>query len=137
VIAVNDFNIKGGLRFEARPLLAKLWIVAYGNFILRILGLRFDQVFVGAFLNMEFVVGHRRADGIIGWFGQQVYEQPVPGVQVFPLFQNRQAIFQHILDIERPERGRDEHPLDKVAAAIHRHWRNKNARKRARQAQPA
>jgi hypothetical protein len=27
--------------------------------------------------------------------------------------------------------------LDKVAAAIHRHWRNKNARKRARQAQPA
>jgi len=24
-----------------------------------------------------------------------------------------------------------------VAAAIHRHWRNKNARKRARQAQPA
>jgi hypothetical protein len=27
--------------------------------------------------------------------------------------------------------------LDKVVAAIHRHWRNKNARKRARQAQPA
>jgi hypothetical protein len=25
--------------------------------------------------------------------------------------------------------------LDKVVAAIHRHWRNKNARKRARQAQ--
>ncbi len=30
----------------------------------------------------------------------------------------------------------DEAWLDKVAAAIHRHWRNKNARKRARQAQP-
>ena len=27
--------------------------------------------------------------------------------------------------------------LDKVAAAIHRHWRNKNARKRARQRLPA
>ena len=27
--------------------------------------------------------------------------------------------------------------LDKVVAAIHRHWRNKNAQKRARQAQPA
>ena len=27
--------------------------------------------------------------------------------------------------------------LDKVMAAIHRHWRNKNARKRARQGQPA
>jgi hypothetical protein len=27
--------------------------------------------------------------------------------------------------------------LDKVVAAIHRHWRNKNARKRARQAQSA
>jgi hypothetical protein len=27
--------------------------------------------------------------------------------------------------------------LDKVGAAIHRHWRIKNARKRARQAQPA
>jgi hypothetical protein len=27
--------------------------------------------------------------------------------------------------------------LDKVMAAIHRHWRNKNARKRARQAQAA
>ncbi len=27
--------------------------------------------------------------------------------------------------------------LDKVAAAIHRHWRNKNARKRARQFQTA
>ena len=27
--------------------------------------------------------------------------------------------------------------LDKVVAAIHRHWRNKNARKRARQSQPA
>ena len=31
----------------------------------------------------------------------------------------------------------DETWLDKAAAAIHRHWRNKNARKRARQAQPA
>jgi len=31
----------------------------------------------------------------------------------------------------------DEAWLDKVAAAIHRYWRNKNARKRARQAQPA
>jgi hypothetical protein len=27
--------------------------------------------------------------------------------------------------------------LDKVVGAIHRHWRNKNARKRTRQAQPA
>jgi hypothetical protein len=27
--------------------------------------------------------------------------------------------------------------FDKVVAAIHRHWRNKNARKRTRQAQPA
>ena len=27
--------------------------------------------------------------------------------------------------------------LDKVVAAIHRHWRVKNARKRAKQAQPA
>ena len=27
--------------------------------------------------------------------------------------------------------------LDKVMAAIHRHWRNKNARKRARQSQAA
>ena len=27
--------------------------------------------------------------------------------------------------------------LDKVMAAVHRHWRNKNARKRARLAQPA
>ncbi len=27
--------------------------------------------------------------------------------------------------------------LDKVVAAIHRHWRNKNARKRARLTQPA
>jgi hypothetical protein len=27
--------------------------------------------------------------------------------------------------------------LDKVMAAIHRHWRNKNARKRARLVQPA
>jgi len=27
--------------------------------------------------------------------------------------------------------------LEKVAAAVHRHWRNKNAHKRARQAQPA
>jgi len=27
--------------------------------------------------------------------------------------------------------------LDKVVAAIHRHWRNKNARKRARQFQTA
>ena len=92
-----------------------MWIVAYGNFILSILGLRFDQIFVGAFLNMEFVVGHRHADGIIGRFGQQVYEQPVSGVQVFPFFQNRQAIFQHILDIERPERGRNEHPFIKPA----------------------
>jgi hypothetical protein len=28
-----------------------------GEFVLGILGLRFDQVFVGAFLNVEFVVG--------------------------------------------------------------------------------
>ena len=27
--------------------------------------------------------------------------------------------------------------LDKVVAAIHRHWRNKNARRRARQVKPA
>ncbi len=61
-------DIKG--RLDARPLLTKLWLVADGNFILRILGLRFDQIFVGAFLNMKFVVGHRNADGVIRRFGQ-------------------------------------------------------------------
>jgi hypothetical protein len=45
-------------RLDARPLPAKLRVVANGNFILRILGLRFDQIFVGAFLNMKFVVGY-------------------------------------------------------------------------------
>jgi len=46
--------------------------------------LRFDQIFVGAFLNLELVVGHRSADDIIWRFGQQVNEQPVPEFRRFP-----------------------------------------------------
>ena len=35
----------------------------------------------------------------------------MPGVQAFFLFQNRQAILQHILDVKRPEGNGDEHPI--------------------------
>ena len=93
-------DIEGG--FDARPLAAKLWTGVDGEFVLGILGLRFDKVFIGAFLNVKFVVGHRRADGFVRWFRQQVNEKTVPGVQAFSLFQSSQAILQHILDIKRP-----------------------------------
>ena len=56
-----------------------------GEFVLGILGLRFDQVFVGAFLNVVFVAGHGSADGFVRRFRQQVDEKAVPGVQaLFP-----------------------------------------------------
>ena len=87
---------------DARPLAAKLWGGADGKFVLRILGLSFDKVFVGAFLNVEFVVGHGSADRFVRWFGQQLDEQSEPGVQAFSLFQRSKAIRQHILDIKRP-----------------------------------
>jgi hypothetical protein len=86
MVAVG-LDIEGG--FDARPLAAKFWIGADGEFVLRILGLRFDQVFVGAFLNVEFVVGHGSADGFVRRFRQQVDEKTVPGVQAFSLFQSR------------------------------------------------
>jgi hypothetical protein len=54
-------------RFEPRPLVAKFWIGADGEFVLRIFRLRFDKVFVGAFLNVEFVVGHGSANGFVRW----------------------------------------------------------------------
>ena len=108
MVAVG-LDIEGGL--DARPLAAKLRVGFDGEFVLCIFGLRFDQIFVGAFLNLELVVGHRSADDIIWRFGQQVNEQPVPGIQAFSLFQSRQTILQHVLDIKRPECGGDEHPL--------------------------
>jgi hypothetical protein len=67
------------------------WIGFDGEFVLRILGLRFDQVFVGAFLNVEFVVGHGGADGFVRRFRQQVNEKTVPGVQAFSLFPEPQG----------------------------------------------
>lgn len=66
--------------FDARPLAAKLWRGADGQFGLRIFGLRFDKVFVGALLNVVFVVSHGSADGFSRWFRQQLDEQPVPGI---------------------------------------------------------
>ncbi len=54
-------------RFEPSPLAAKLRIGADGEFVLRIFRLRFDKVFVGAFLNVEFVVGHGSANGFVRW----------------------------------------------------------------------
>ena len=66
--------------FDARPLAAKFWIGADGEFVLRIFRLGFDKVFVGAFLNVEFVVGHGSANGFIWWVRQQVDEKTVPGV---------------------------------------------------------
>ena len=62
---------------------------------------------------MKFVVGYRSADGISLRFGQQVNKQSVPGIEGFSFFQSRQAILQHVLNIKRPERGGDEHPLIK------------------------
>jgi hypothetical protein len=44
VVAVI-LDIEGFL--DARPLPAKFWFVADGNFVLRILGLRLDEIFVG------------------------------------------------------------------------------------------
>jgi len=99
MVAVG-LDIEG--RFDARPLAAKLWIGADGEFVLRILGLRFDKIFVGAFLNVEFVAGHSRTDGFVRWLRKQVNEQPVPHVQAFSLFQSSEAIRQHILNIKRP-----------------------------------
>lgn len=97
--------------FYARPLTAQFGIRFDGEFVLGILALRFDEIFVGAFLDVEFVVGHRRADGFVRRFRQQFNEQPVMCVQTFPFFQNGQAILQHILKVKRPERRRHKHPV--------------------------
>ncbi|MCX6907856.1 MAG: hypothetical protein NTY01_07425, partial [Verrucomicrobia bacterium] len=107
--------------FDACPLAAKFWIGADGKFVLGILGLRSDKVLVGALLNMEFMVGHGSADVFVRRFRQQVYEKTLPGVQAFSLFQNSKAILQHILDIKRPQRWRDEHPVIKRSKLSNRH----------------
>jgi len=77
MVAVG-LDIEG--RFDARPLAAKFWIGADREFVLRIFRLRFDQIFVGAFLNVEFVVGQGSANGFVWWVRQQVDEKTVPGV---------------------------------------------------------
>jgi hypothetical protein len=82
MVAVG-LNVEGG--FDARPLAAKLGVGADGEFVLGIFGLRFDNVLVGAFLNVEFMVGHCSADGFVRWFRQQLDEKPVLGVQAFSL----------------------------------------------------
>src|ERR1019366_479734 len=89
IVAVG-LDIESG--FEARPLAAKLWIGVDREFVLSIFGLRFDKIFIGAFLNMEFVAGHSSANGFVRRFRQQVNEKTVPGVQAFSLFQSSQAI---------------------------------------------
>jgi len=83
-------------------LATKFWIRADGEFVLRIFGLRFDNVFVYAFLNAEFVVGHNPTDRFVRRFRQQVREEEVPGVQALSLIQGGKAIRQQILDIKRP-----------------------------------
>ena len=67
-------NIERNL--DARPLAAKVWIGANGKFVLRVLGLCFDEVFVDAFLNIFFVVGNGGTDGsrVLVGFRQQFYE---------------------------------------------------------------
>ena len=99
--------------FDAFPLAAKFWIVADGKFVLGIFGLRFDKVFVDALLNVVFVVGHSIADVVAWRFRQQINEKTAPGIQAFPLVQNNETIFQHILDVKRPQRWWDEHPVIK------------------------
>src|SRR5665213_457581 len=64
--------------FDARPLTAKFWIGADGEFVLRIFRLCFDQVFVDAFLNVVFMAGHSIADGVVRWVRQKVDEKTVP-----------------------------------------------------------
>src|ERR1019366_7898132 len=48
-------------------------------------------------------------------------EKTVPGVQAFALFQRSQAILQHILDIKRPQRRWDEHPVVKPSQRLNIH----------------
>ena len=54
-----------------------------------------------------------------------------------PLGQPRRYCVKHFSRDALAEKIASPEWLDKVMAAIHRHWRTKNARKRARQAQPA
>ena len=110
MVAVG-LDVEGG--FDALPLSAKFWIGVDGEFVLGIFGLSLDNVFVGAFLNVAFVIGHSSADGFVRWLRQQFDEKTVTLVQAFSLFQSSHAILQHILDIKRPERWRDEHPVVK------------------------
>ena len=56
-------DIEGG--FDARPLAAKFWIGFDGEFVLRIFGLSFDQVFVGTLLNVMFVARNSIANGLV------------------------------------------------------------------------
>ena len=90
-----------------------MWFAADGEFVLGVFGLRLDQVFVGAFLNVEFVVGYRGADGVVRRLRQQVNEETVAGVEALSLFQDGKAVLQHILNIKGPERCGDEHPVVK------------------------
>jgi hypothetical protein len=69
-------------------LAAKFWIGDDCEFVLRVLGLRLDRVFIGSLLNVEFVVGHSIADGFVGRFRQQFDEETVAGVQAFSIFQS-------------------------------------------------
>ena len=62
LVVAEGFDIE--FNFDVRPLLTKFGIGADGNFVLGILGLCLHQIFVGAGLDMEFVVRHLRPEGL-------------------------------------------------------------------------
>lgn len=102
-------DIEGG--FDACPLALQLWVSLDGEFGLGELGLRINEVFVAAALDVSLVIGHRRTDGFSGWCRQHVDDEALLSAQAFALFQGSKKVIQHRVDIERPQRQRDENPF--------------------------
>jgi len=102
-------NVEG--RFNAPPLAAKFRIGFDGQFVLCIFGLRFDQVFVSAGLNMEFVGGDSGANGFVRRLRQKFDKEAVAGVEALSIFQSSKAVRQHVVNIEGPKGDWHQHPI--------------------------
>ena len=100
--------------FDTCPLPAKFRIGLNRDFVLRIFRFCLDEVFVGSGLNVKLVIRHRKTDFFIGRLRQHVDQKLVTGIQSLSLFQNGQAVFEHILNIKWPEGIWDEHPVVKL-----------------------
>ena len=77
----------------AKFIVIAVWTLAMTLFIF---GLGFDEIFVAAFLDLKFVAGHGGADGFGRRLRQQFNDQPMPGIQAFPLFQKMAKLYQII-----------------------------------------